>query len=290
MKLKMWCRCMIACLLFSTMSENLAQGLLSGGNSLKIAVEEDGIYEVRYEDLVESGLISSPTESGTLALIGRPAGLLPFYNDSTLKTGLMPMPILMQDGDDGIFGPGDRFYFYGQSPNVLQYNASDTSNPFQVQIHPYDTRQYYFVTLDANIHREIPEAETFDGQTETIVRDFPDFARHEAELLNPLQGTLSWLGEAFEQNVQSHKIEIELPCEPIDGLANVRVNAFFLQEEKNTETPCLQIELDGQKISLPKTSLGTYQRLQKDSILNVSANNRFKLRFSKADADTTLRA
>ena len=35
MKLKMWCRCMIACLLFSTMSENLAQGLLSGGNSLK---------------------------------------------------------------------------------------------------------------------------------------------------------------------------------------------------------------------------------------------------------------
>lgn len=281
---------MIACLLFSTMSENLAQGLLSGGNSLKIAVEEDGIYEVRYEDLVESGLISSPTESGTLALIGRPAGLLPFYNDSTLKTGLMPMPILMQDGDDGIFRPGDRFYFYGQSPNVLQYNASDTSNPFQVQIHPYDTRQYYFVTLDANIHREIPEAETFDGQTETIVRDFPDFARHEAELLNPLQGTLSWLGEAFEKDGQSHKIEIELPCEPIDGLANVRVNAFFLQEEKNTETPCLQIELDGQKISLPKTSLGTYQRLQKDSILNVSANNRFKLRFSKADADTTLRA
>lgn len=290
MKLKMWCRCMIACLLFSTMSENLAQGLLSGGNSLKIAVEKDGIYEVRYEDLVESGLISSPTERGTLALIGRPAGLLPFYNDSSMKTGLMPMPILMQDGDDGIFGPGDRFYFYGQSPNVLLYNAGDPSHPFQVKIHPYDTRQYYFVTLDAGSHREIPEAEKLDGQTEIIIRNFPDFARHEAELHNPLQGTLSWLGEAFEQNGQSHKIEVELPCEPIDGLANVRVSAFFLQEEKNTETPCLQMELDGQKVSLSKTSLGTYQRLQKDSILNVSANNRFKLRFSKADADTTLRA
>ena len=281
---------MIACLLFSIMPESPAQGLLSQGNSLKIAVEENGIYEMRYEDLVESGLISSPTESGTLALIGRQAGLLPFYNDSTLKTGLMPMPILMQDGDDGIFGPGDRFYFYGQSPNVLQYNASDTSNPFQVQIHPYDTRQYYFVTLDANSHREIPETESPDGQTEIIIREFPDFARHEAELHNPLQGTLSWLGETFEQDGQSHKIEIELPCEPIDGLANVRVNAFFLQEEKNTETPCLQMELDGQKVSLSKTSLGTYQRLQKDSILNVSTNNRFKLRFSKADADTTLRA
>lgn len=281
---------MIACLLFSTMSENLAQGLLSGGNSLKIAVEKDGIYEVRYEDLVESGLISSPTERGTLALIGRPAGLLPFYNDSSMKTGLMPMPILMQDGDDGIFGPGDRFYFYGQSPDVLLYNAGDPSHPFQVKIHPYDTRQYYFVTLDANIHREIPEAENPDGQTEIIIRNFPDFARHEAELHNPLQGTLSWLGEAFEQNGQSHKIEVELPCEPIDGLANVRVSAFFLQEEKNTENPCLQMELDGQKVSLSKTSLGTYQRLQKDSILNVSANNRFKLRFSKADADTTLRA
>ena len=290
MKLKMWCRCMIACLLFSIMPESPAQGLLSQENSLKIAVEENGIYEMRYEDLVESGLISSPTESGTLALIGRPAGLLPFYNDSTMKTGLMPMPILMQDGGDGIFGPGDCFCFYGQSPNVLLYNAGDPSHPFQVQIHPYDTRQYYFVTLDANSHREIPETESPDGQTEIIIREFPDFARHEAELHNPLQGTLSWLGEAFEQDGQSHKIEIELPCEPIDGLANVRVNAFFLQEEKNTETPCLQMELDGQKVSLSKISLGTYQRLQKDSILNVSANNRFKLCFSKADADTTLRA
>lgn len=281
---------MIACLLFSIMPESPAQGLLSQENSLKIAVEENGIYEMRYEDLVESGLISSPTESGTLALIGRPAGLLPFYNDSTMKTGLMPMPILMQDGGDGIFGPGDCFCFYGQSPNVLLYNAGDPSHPFQVQIHPYDTRQYYFVTLDANSHREIPETESPDGQTEIIIREFPDFARHEAELHNPLQGTLSWLGEAFEQDGQSHKIEIELPCEPIDGLANVRVNAFFLQEEKNTETPCLQMELDGQKVSLSKISLGTYQRLQKDSILNVSANNRFKLCFSKADADTTLRA
>ena len=282
---------MLACLLFSTMSESMAQGLLSGGNSLKIGVEEDGIYEVRYEDLVESGLISSPTESGTLALIGRPAGLLPFYNDSTMKTGLMPMPILMQDGDDGIFGPGDRFYFYGQSPDVLQYNAKDTLHPFQIQIHPYDTRQYYFVTLDAGCHREVPEAENPNLQTETTIREFPDFARHEAELHNPLQGTLSWLGEAFEQDGQSHKIEIELPCVPVDGQANVRVNAFFLQEEKNTETPCLQMELEGQKIPLsPKTSFGLYQRLQKDTLLNVSANNRFKFRFSKADADTTLRA
>ena len=123
MKLKMWCRCMIACLLFSIMPESPAQGLLSQENSLKIAVEENGIYEMRYEDLVESGLISSPTESGTLALIGRPAGLLPFYNDSTLKTGLMPMPILMQDGDDGIFGPGDRFYFYGQRPRLHGFPA-----------------------------------------------------------------------------------------------------------------------------------------------------------------------
>lgn len=291
MKTKLWCKFMLACLLFSTMSESMAQGLLSGGNSLKIGVEEDGIYEVRYEDLVESGLISSPTESGTLALIGRPAGLLPFYNDSTMKTGLMPMPILMQDGDDGIFGPGDRFYFYGQSPNVLQYNAKDTLHPFQIQIHPYDTRQYYFVTLDAGCHREVPEAENPNLQTETTIREFPDFARHEAELHNPLQGTLSWLGEAFEQDGQSHKIEIELPCVPVDGQANVRVNAFFLQEEKNTETPCLQMELEGQKIPLsPKTSFGLYQRLQKDTLLNVSANNRFKLRFSKADADTTLRA
>lgn len=293
MKLKPWCKFMLACLLFSTMSESMAQGLLSGGNSLKIGVEEDGIYEVRYEDLVESGLISSPTESGTLALIGRPAGLLPFYNDSTMKTGLMPMPILMQDGDDGIFGPGDRFYFYGQSPDVLQYNAKDTLHPFQIQIHPYDTRQYYFVTLDAGCHREVPEAENPNLQTETTIREFPDFARHEAELHNPLQGTLSWLGEAFEQDGQSHKIEIELPCEPIDGQANVRVNAFFLQEEKNTETPRLQMELGKQNLSLTAgTALlsQAYQRLQKDTLLNVSANNRFKLRFSKAAADTTLRA
>ena len=53
------------------------------------------------------------------------------------------------------------------------------------------------------------------------------------------------------------------------------------------------MELGKQNLSLTAgTALlsQAYQRLQKDTLLNVSANNRFKFRFSKADADTTLRA
>jgi Peptidase family C25 len=63
----------------------------------KLGVEEDGIYAVRFEDLVEAGLEAPDLDPSSLALANLGHAV----------------PFLAEVGDDGRFGPGDRILFLG---------------------------------------------------------------------------------------------------------------------------------------------------------------------------------
>ncbi len=62
----------------------------------KLTIEQSGIYEVGYEELSAAGL----------------AGELPSAEIGLSSAG-EPVPLSMQDGGDGHFGPGDRLQFVG---------------------------------------------------------------------------------------------------------------------------------------------------------------------------------
>jgi hypothetical protein len=70
----------------------------------KVYVEHGGVYEVTFEGLVDAGL------GGSLASAG--IGLRNFGE---------PVPVWLEDGDDGVFGPGDRVLFMG---SILRGEAS----------------------------------------------------------------------------------------------------------------------------------------------------------------------
>ncbi len=72
--------------------------------SFKIYAEHTGVYEVGYDRLVEAGL------EGSLASASM--GLRNFG---------LPVPVWIEDGGDGYFGPGDRVLFVGE---VLRGSAS----------------------------------------------------------------------------------------------------------------------------------------------------------------------
>jgi hypothetical protein len=81
----------------------LATMSVDGGRSavadqvFKIYVEHAGIYEVSYERLAEAGL-DAPMPSDDLGLRNRG----------------VPVPVWVEDGGDGFFGPGDRVKFLGE--------------------------------------------------------------------------------------------------------------------------------------------------------------------------------
>lgn len=177
---------------------------------LKLEVREDGIYKVRYEDLRQYGVLSEPVASKEIALLGLPAGQISPFNDSSVHKGTSPLSIWMQDGGDGVFEEGDYFLFYGQSPDILQYDAQDRISPFSVKNHPYSLSQYYFVCLDSTRHVLVGQALDCTQTPQQILTSFPDFIRYKKELANPLEGTESWLGEAFTESEPAHYFAFDL--------------------------------------------------------------------------------
>lgn len=177
---------------------------------LKLEVRENGIYKVRYEDLRQHGVLSDPVASKEIALLGLPAGQISPFNDSSVHKGTSPLSIWMQDGGDGIFEEGDYFLFYGQSPDVLQYDAQDKISPFSVKNHPYSLSQYYFVCLDSARQVLVEQAVECAKTPQRIVTSFPDIIRYKKELANPLEGTESWFGEAFTESEPAHYFSFDL--------------------------------------------------------------------------------
>lgn len=121
--------------------------MLSYGPTLRVGVENSGVYRVTYADLQREGLLQAPVPSDRIAVYGNRAGMLPTLNTSDIYDDLTDLPIAMYDGGDNQFDPGDYFLFYGQSPVVWHYRPdSDGSRPaFTHQQHNYSDRTYYFI-------------------------------------------------------------------------------------------------------------------------------------------------
>lgn len=82
----------------------------------RVEVESDGVYAVRFEDLVAAGLASAPVASATLGLSGQGR----------------PVPIWVDDGGDGAFGPGDRLELVGHhlAGESAWFNEYSTRNAY----------------------------------------------------------------------------------------------------------------------------------------------------------------
>jgi hypothetical protein len=73
------------------------------GDFYKILVEQDGIYEVSYDDLADLGVDAGVIDPTSFQL---------FFQSSQVAIG-------MEDGDDGSFDPGDKLVFYGEKADSI---------------------------------------------------------------------------------------------------------------------------------------------------------------------------
>ncbi|HEV7669791.1 MAG TPA: C25 family cysteine peptidase [Thermoanaerobaculia bacterium] len=87
--------------------------------AFKIFLSEPGVYRVTYEDLVKAGLSGEP-ESDAMGLTNRGR----------------PVPIWIEDRDDGQFGPGDHLEFVGDrlAGEVTYYNEHSNLNVYRLQV------------------------------------------------------------------------------------------------------------------------------------------------------------
>lgn len=93
-----------------------------GGEPFKIYVEETGVYRLSWEDLAAAGLGPEPMPSADLALAHRGE----------------PTAIRVDDGGDGLFGPGDHLEWIGErlAGETTYFNPHSSLNVYWLHVAP----------------------------------------------------------------------------------------------------------------------------------------------------------
>ncbi|MDA3781239.1 MAG: type IX secretion system sortase PorU, partial [Bacteroidales bacterium] len=170
----------------------LNESVLKNGNWIKIKVQENGIYKYTYSELLSMG-VASPED---VKIYGNASGMLPFSNISVLDMDLVQNPVFFEKGSDGVFNQGDYILFYGQCPDIWEYNESEDF--YNLSTHNYSNSSYYFLTSDVGNILEIGAlSEPIEPETK-IVSSFTDLVHYEKNDFNLLKSGSQWFGENFD--------------------------------------------------------------------------------------------
>lgn len=201
--------------------KSLSPSVLATGNWHRFAITEDGVYALTYENLIAVGVISGPVPSGQIRLHGRQGEMEPEKNGQARYDDLPELPLFMEDGNDGTFGPGDRALFYGEGPNRWKKDGMY----YKHVRHLYSDTTYYYVTAGGNGKRM--QTEPLSNQpADSISTEGDAFALYEKELYNLTRSGREWYGEVFStQNEHQFSIPLYMPVSTEPAQVSIRVAA-----------------------------------------------------------------
>ena len=124
---------------------------LATGEWFRVLVVEDGVYEIPFSMLADMGL-SGEVPSDQVNLYGNHFGMLPFENSVDRPSDLLQNAILLEDGGDGQFGPGDRLVFF--ATGAQRWDLENGTGRFVHTKHVFTDTASYFVGI--GIADELP--------------------------------------------------------------------------------------------------------------------------------------
>jgi hypothetical protein len=170
--------------------------VLAEGEWYKLAIEENGIYQLSYQDFVDMGFDAANIDPRKIQIYGNVEGVLPEANNIVVPTGLIQNAIYVSGADDGSFDPDDYVAFYAQGAHTWYYEGP--SEQFRYYQHPYANKNYYFITIGSEDGKRIDgKASTNETPLKTIT-SFKDHLSHEVNLFNFVKSGRKWFGESFE--------------------------------------------------------------------------------------------
>ncbi len=165
-------------------------GMLSKGNWVKIAVPNEGVYQITGAQLNAVGL-TGKLNAQLIQLYGMDLSRLEERVPQGLPDTLTELSIEMQDGGDGILDEQDRFLFYAQGKNKwIQTNPLEA--PMRQKITSNDSL-YFFLRI-GSIGKRINTQNTSSIATK-FVKEYPARWLIEKDSINILSSGKTWLGE-----------------------------------------------------------------------------------------------
>lgn len=170
--------------------------VLASGDWYRFTVHQDGVYRITYEFLRDMGLPMEGLASDQINLYGNHTGMLPFENPQLPPTDLIANRILVLDGGDGQFGPGDQILFYASGPQRWELDAG--GQRFRHTKNVFSDSASYFVGIGVEPPRRIASAALSDLPANHQVTAFNDRQFLERDLVNLIKSGRTWYGEHFD--------------------------------------------------------------------------------------------
>jgi len=224
---------------------------LATGKWVKIAVEENGVYEITYDELAEMGF-SNPAN---VRVYGVGAPIFSEAMSATYQSDdLTPVAVSHKN---------NKLLFYGEGP--WHYDLSTTTTLHIARtFNAYSSKGYYLLTESSDNANTIKTSSaSASGSTPTTYNSY-NFFHHETESSSPCHSGRDWLGEEFLgkeiripfklPNVASRTFKLQL-CEALlsTGVAYVRC---YMDRENSRDTISFSMSLS--KVSSVSNSYTYY--------------------------------
>ncbi len=226
------------------------RSVLADGDIFKIATRANGVYKLDFNTLEQLGINPTTIDPRQIQLFGHGGGFLPEANSEPRIDDLEELSIVVQGEEDGSFDAADYVLFYGESADQWERLGNGR---YHMTKNPYETRNYYFVRVGAEIGRRVTAQDNL-GQADYETDSYLDYQHYEVEQHNllhasgnaNLQGSgRRWLGDIFK----GERAKDFSPFFDFTGLVTaepVYVHMEFVA--RSSETSSVTLSVNGQDI------------------------------------------
>ncbi|MBP6760121.1 MAG: type IX secretion system sortase PorU, partial [Flavobacterium sp.] len=188
--------------------------VLASGDWYQFYVEKSGVYKISKSFLQQLGLDVGSVNPKKIKLYGNGGKMLPLSNSIYYPTDLTENAIEIVGESDGIFNNEDYILFYAEGVDTWNQES-------QTNLNLYDTKSYYYITVQGNDGKRIPNMVQPTGASTLNLSTFDDYQFHELDLINIARLGRQWFGEAFDIK-QDQEFSFSFPN--IDTTAPIKLN------------------------------------------------------------------
>ena len=258
--------------------------VLASGNWFRISVQKSGIHKLTYEQLAEIGL----QNPALVSIYGSGARLLPETFSEGHMDDLLAIPLYMDKGGDGSFGPGDHILFYAQGPVAWRYSEEDQM--YIHKEHSYSLKGFYFITDDKGAATAPEMAELSTGTATHQVSEYDYRDHHEIQTYNLINSGKEWYGDNFNVNLEQHypfqlpdKVNGEAVKFRVVAAARSNVNSTFNISADNQWLGAMQV--NGTDLST-YTAIYAYESIHIFEHANLPAEFAVTVSYDRPDSNS----
>ena len=216
----------------------LTNSVLASGDWYQFYVEKSGVYKISKAFLQQLGLNPSAIDPRKLKIYGSGGRMLPLSNNILYPSDLTENAIQVVGESDGVFNNDDYILLYAEGVDTWNEESQTNTNL-------YDTKSYYYVTVEGDDGKRILEMTQPTGNGTSTIITFDDYQYHELDLVNIVKLGRQWFGESFDTNPEQEfsfnfpNIDIQTPVKlMVTGASAAYTNTSFkvLANEKNAGT------------------------------------------------------